>query len=230
MPDFAISRPASGDRDEILSFGELANLTNERRRRDPGRLRPQNPAAQSSRLKDRSVRRRLHVRDRLTAWRAGAPDPSVDVISIHGFGLGQRGEVRARGSIQDTDAGRRSLPYGKVSGLPTLPCFIGDADPLLVKVPGTNCTCTERSASHTGGDTQDEARALFTEFVSRRLAAYAPLLSGRPIARMTPCRSPVVEFKLRILLHEPRSPDRRLKAFLNRTADVLPLSRWRRVG
>jgi hypothetical protein len=29
----------------------------------------------------------------------------------------------------------------------------------------------------------------------------------------------VVEFKLRILLHEPRSPDRRLKAFLNRTAD-----------
>jgi hypothetical protein len=69
-------------------------------------------------------------------------------------------------------------------GMTTLPCFIGDADPLLVRVPGTDLHMYGTGlASHTGGDTQDEARAALTEFVSRRLAAYAPLLAGLFLSR-----------------------------------------------
>jgi DNA-binding transcriptional LysR family regulator len=64
-------------------------------------------------------------------------------------------------------------------GMTALPCFVGDADPLLGRVPGTDL--------HMHGTLwllrQAEARKtkrvrLFTEFVSRRLAAHAPLLSG----------------------------------------------------
>lgn len=80
--------------------------------------------------------------------------------------------------------GRRSLPYGKGSGITTLPCFVGDADPLLVRVPGPTCTCTERFWLLTQGETRKTKRVrLFTEFVSRRLAAYAPLLAGLSISR-----------------------------------------------
>jgi hypothetical protein len=58
-------------------------------------------------------------------------------------------------------------------------CFVRDADPLLLRVPGT--------ALHMHGTlwllTQCETRKtkrvrLFMEFVSRRLAAYVPLLAG----------------------------------------------------
>lgn len=68
-------------------------------------------------------------------------------------------------------------------GLTTLPCFIGDADPLLVRVPSTGL--------HTYGTlwilTQGEARKtkrvrLFTEFVSRRLSTHRPLLNGLWVA------------------------------------------------
>ena len=64
MPDFADFARLHPDIEmEILSSGELANLTNPRgRRRDPSRLRPQSPAAQSSRPEGTgAVRRRLHV-------------------------------------------------------------------------------------------------------------------------------------------------------------------------
>jgi DNA-binding transcriptional LysR family regulator len=56
MPDFADFARLHPDIEmEILSSGELANLTNRR-------LRPQNPAAQSSRHEGTgAVRRRLHV-------------------------------------------------------------------------------------------------------------------------------------------------------------------------
>jgi DNA-binding transcriptional LysR family regulator len=69
-------------------------------------------------------------------------------------------------------------------GMTILPCFVGDADPLLVRAPGTGL--------HMHGTiwrlTQDETRKtrrvrLFTEFLSQRLAAHAPLLAGRPASR-----------------------------------------------
>jgi len=69
-------------------------------------------------------------------------------------------------------------------GMATQPCFVGDADPLLVRVPGT--------ALHMHGTlwllTQSESRRtkrvrLFTEFISLRLAGYVPLLAGLSASR-----------------------------------------------
>jgi hypothetical protein len=60
-----------------------------------------------------------------------------------------------------------------------LPCFVGDADPLLVRVPGTDLPMHGTLWFLTQGETRKTKRVrLFTEFVSRRLAAYAPLLAG----------------------------------------------------
>ena len=61
----------------------------------------------------------------------------------------------------------------------TLPCFVGDADPLLVRVPGTDLHLHGTLWLLTQGETRKTKRVrLFTEFVSRRLTAYVPLLAG----------------------------------------------------
>ena len=69
-------------------------------------------------------------------------------------------------------------------GMTTLPCFVGDADPLLVRVPGTDLHMYGTVWLLTQGETRKTKRVrLFTEFVSRRLAAYAPLLAGLSVSR-----------------------------------------------
>jgi hypothetical protein len=66
----------------------------------------------------------------------------------------------------------------------TLPCFVGDADPLLVRVPGSDLHMHGTLWLLTQGETRKTKRVrLFTEFVYHRLAAYAPLLAGLPISR-----------------------------------------------
>ncbi len=61
----------------------------------------------------------------------------------------------------------------------TLPCFVGDADPLLVRVPGTGLHMHGTVWLLTQGKARNAQRVrLFTEFVSRRLPTYAPLLAG----------------------------------------------------
>ena len=73
----------------------------------------------------------------------------------------------------------------------TLPCFVGDADPLLARVPGTDLHMYGTLWLLTQGETRKTKRVrLFTEFVSRRLAAYAPLLAGLSFARLMSGRSP----------------------------------------
>src|SRR3546814_9087844 len=65
----------------------------------------------------------------------------------------------------------------------TLPCFVGDADPLLVRVPGTDLHLHGTLWLLTQGETRKTKRVrLFTEFISRRLAAYAPLLAGLSVS------------------------------------------------
>jgi len=69
-------------------------------------------------------------------------------------------------------------------GMTKLPCFVGDTNPLLARAPGTK----PRGNGTLWILTQREARKtkrvrLFTEFISRRLAAYAPLLAGLSILR-----------------------------------------------
>ena len=66
----------------------------------------------------------------------------------------------------------------------TLPCFVGDADPLLVRVPGTDLHMYGTLWLLTQGETRKTKRVrFFTEFLSRRLAAYAPLLAGLSLSR-----------------------------------------------
>jgi DNA-binding transcriptional LysR family regulator len=126
-------------------------------------------------------------RDRLAAWRAGAPDPiRWIVISIHGIpDWAREGEVRTRGvPFRTTDGEAQIVAVRQGLGMTTLPCFVGDADPLLVRVPGTDLHMHGTLWLLTQGETRKTKRVrLFTEFVSGRLAAYAPLLVGLSVSR-----------------------------------------------
>jgi len=186
MPDLAdFARLHPEIEMEILSFGELANLTN--READVAirvvydrKTLPLNLHG----LKGPEVFGGVYMsRDRLAAWRAGAPDPiRWIVISLHGIpDWASEGEVRTTGvPFRTTDAESQIAAVRQGLGLTTLPCFIGDVDPLLVRVPGTDLHMYGTVWFLTQGETRKTKRVrLFTEFISRRLAAYAPLLSGQ---------------------------------------------------
>ena len=80
-------------------------------------------------------------RDLLAAWRAGAPDPAIRWIVRNTHGIpdwARAGEVRATEvPFSTTEAGAQIAAVRQGLGITTLPCFVGDADPLLVRVPGT---------------------------------------------------------------------------------------------
>lgn len=190
MPDFADFARLHPDIEmDILSFGELANLTN--READVAirvvydrKTLPQNLHG----MKGPELFGGVYMsRDRLAAWRAGAPDPfRWIVISIHGIpDWASAGEVRTTGvPFRVTDAGAQIVAVRQGLGITTLPCFVGDADPLLARVPGSELHMYGTVWLLTQGETRKTKRVrLFTEFVSRRLAAYAPLLAGLSVAR-----------------------------------------------
>ena len=124
-------------------------------------------------------------RDRLTASPAGAPDRiRWIVISSDGIPDWAR-EVSVTGMpfrITDGEAQIEAVRQGL--GMTTLPCFIGDADPLLARAPGADLHLYGSVWLLTQGETRKTKRVrLFTEFISRRLAAYAPLLAGLSVSR-----------------------------------------------
>ena len=124
-------------------------------------------------------------RDRLTAWRAAAPSPiRWIVISSHGIPDWAR-EVRTTGvPFRTTDGEAQIVAARQGLGMTALPCFIGDPAPLLARVPGTDLHMHGTLWLLTQGETRKTKRVrLFTEFVSRRLAVYAPLLAGLSISR-----------------------------------------------
>src|SRR3984957_15933730 len=185
MPDFAQFgrlNPEIGR--EILSISEVANLTN--READVAirvvydrKSLPLNLHG----LKGPELFGGVYMsRDRLAAWRAGAP-ASIRwiVISIHGIpDWAHEGEVRTTGvPFRTTDGEAQIVAVRQGLGMTTLPCFVGDADPLLVRVSGTDLHMHGTLWLLTQGETRKTKRVqLFTEFVSRRLEAYAPLLAG----------------------------------------------------
>src|ERR1700752_1202007 len=122
----------------------------------------------------------------LAAWRAGAPDPiRWIVISIHGVpDWAREGEVRTTGvPFRTTDAEAQIAAVRQGLGMTTLPCCVRDPDPLLARLPGTDLHMYGTLWLLTQGETRKTKRVrLFTEFVSRRLAAYAPLLAGLSIS------------------------------------------------
>ena len=190
MPDFAdFARSYPDIEMEILSSGELANLTN--READVAirvvydrKTLPLNLHG----LKGPDLFGGVYMsRDRLAAWRAGARDPiRWIVISMHGIPeWASEGEVRTAGvPFRVTDAAAEIVAVRQGLGITTLPCFVGDADPLLVRVPGTDLHLYGTLWVLTQGETRKTKRVrLFTEFVSRRLAAHTPLLAGLSISR-----------------------------------------------
>ena len=190
MPDLADFAQMHPDIEmEIQTTGEVANLTN--READVAirivadrKTLPLNLHG----LKGPELFSGVYMsRDRLAAWRAGAPDPiRWIVISMHGIpGWASEGEVRTTGvPFRTTDAAAQIVALRQGLGIATLPCFVGDADPLLVRVPGTDLHMYGTLWLLTQGETRKTKRVrLFTEFVSRRLAAYTLLLAGLSVSR-----------------------------------------------
>jgi len=97
----------------------------------------------------------------------------------------REGEVRTTGvPFRTTDGEAQIVAVRQGLGMTTLPCFVGDADPQLVRVPGADLHMHGTLWLLTQGETRKTKRVrLFTEFVSRRLAAYAPLLAGLSLSR-----------------------------------------------
>jgi DNA-binding transcriptional LysR family regulator len=170
MPDFADFARLHPDIEiEILSFGELANLTN--READVAirvvydrKTLPLNLHG----MKGPELFGGVYMsRDRLAAWRAGAPDPiRWIVISIHGIpDWASEGEVRTTGvPFRTTDAESQIVAVRQGLGLTTL---------------------------HTGGDTQDEARAaLHRVRIPQARRVRAASRGTVRIARLTRGRSP----------------------------------------
>src|ERR1700722_4335421 len=190
MPDFAdFARLYPDIEMEIFSSGELANLTNREAHVAIRVVYDRNTLPLNLHgLKGPDLFGGVYMScDRLAAWRAGAPDPiRWIVISIHGIPEWAReGEVRATGvPFRTMDAEAQIAAVRQGLGMTTLPCFVGDADPLLVRVPGTDLQMYGTLWLLTQGEARKTKRVrLFTEFVSRRLAAYAPLLAGLSVSR-----------------------------------------------
>jgi DNA-binding transcriptional LysR family regulator len=121
-------------------------------------------------------------RERLTAWRSGAADRiRWIVISYNGTpDWARTGEIPvAEVPIKTTGGETQIAAVRQGLGMTVLPCFVGDADPLLARVPGTVLHKHGTLWLLTHGETRKTKRVrLFTEFVSRRLSAYAPLIAG----------------------------------------------------
>jgi DNA-binding transcriptional LysR family regulator len=190
MPDFAeFARLHPEIEMEILSSGELANLTN--READVAirvvydrKTLPLNLNG----LKGPELFGGVYMsRDALAKWRAGAPDPiRWIVISVHGIpDWASEGEVRTTGvPFRTTDGEAQIVAVRQGLGITTLPCFVGDADPLLARVPGTDLHMYGTLWLLTQGETRKTKRVrLLTQFISRRLAVYAALLAGLSISR-----------------------------------------------
>ena len=189
MPDLADFARVHPDIEmEIVSTGQVANLTN--READVAirivadrKTLPLNLYG----LKGPELFAGIYMSlDRLSAWRAGAPE-SIRPIVIGGQGVpdwANESNVRATGvPFRTPDAEAQIAAARQGIGMTRLPCFVGDADRLLARVPGIELKAHATLWLLTQGETRKTERVrLFTEFLSRRLAAYAPLLAGLSVS------------------------------------------------
>ena len=81
--------------------------------------------------------------------------------------------------FKTTDAAAQILATQQGLGMTLLPCFVGDADPLLVRAPSCEVKMKGAFWVLTHGDTRKTKRVrLFTDFIAKRLAEYGPLIGG----------------------------------------------------
>ncbi|QYA05060.1 LysR family transcriptional regulator [Rhizobium sp. B21/90] len=189
MPDIADFARLHPDIEmEIVSTGEVVNLTNREadvaiRMVSDRKTLPLNLHG----LKGPDLLAGVYMScDRLAAWLADATDP-IRPIVIRGQAVPDwvnDGEVRATGvPFRTPDADAQIAATRQGVGMSKLPCFVGDADHLLARVPGIDLKSRATIWLLTQGETRKTKRVrLFTEFISHRLTAYAPLLAGRSIS------------------------------------------------
>lgn len=123
------------------------------------------------------------ARDLLGRWRSGEVD-QVRWIIKNRYGHPdwcRESEIRATEvPFKTTDAAAQILAVQKGGGITLLPCFVGDADPLLVRVPGCAVQMHGTFWLLTHGETRKTKRVrVFTDFIARRLSHYEPLLTGQ---------------------------------------------------
>jgi DNA-binding transcriptional LysR family regulator len=185
MPDFAeFARRHPEVELEILSLDEPVNLTNReadvaiRVVYDRNKL-PQNLHG----LKGPELFGAVYMsRDLLVAWRAGQHH-RIRWIVKKNIGLSDwalASEVPAADvPFRTTSADAQIVAARQGVGMTTLPCFVGDAEPLLTRVPGTGLHMHGTLWMLTQGETRKTKRVrLFMEYLSRRLATHAPRLAG----------------------------------------------------
>jgi DNA-binding transcriptional LysR family regulator len=186
MPDFAdFARLYPDIEMEVLSSGELANLTN--READVAirvvydrKTLPLNLHG----MKGPEVFGGVYIaRDRLAAWRSGAGEPlRWIVIATHGVpDWASEGSVRTTGvPFKVTDAGAEIGAVREGLGIATLPCFVGDADPQLERVPDSDLHMYGTLWILTQGETRKTKRVrLFTDFINERITAHGRRLNGQ---------------------------------------------------
>jgi len=185
MPDLAdFARQHPEIEVDVRSSGELVNLTN--READVAvrvvydrKTLPLNLHA----LKAPDVYGGVYVSRELLESLTDDPAAPVRwvVISAHGKpDWATEGAVSVNPvpfRVTDAEAQLAAVRLGL--GMTTLPCFVGDADPRLVRIPLTPLHLYGTLWLLTQGETRKTKRVrLFTEFISRRLAAHSALLTG----------------------------------------------------
>lgn len=187
MPDFAEFAAMHPDIEmELLPSGELMNLTN--READVAIRVVYDRATLPLNLhgvKGPDVFGGVYGSTALLArWRAGKAD-AVRWIVAGEQGVpdwAREGEVRTSEVPFRTMDGETMIAAAREGlGVAILPCFVGNADPLLEQVPGSRLYQHGTLWLLTQGETRKTKRVrLFTDFLSARLAAHAPLFAGLP--------------------------------------------------
>jgi DNA-binding transcriptional LysR family regulator len=118
----------------------------------------------------------------LAAWRAGEVD-RLRWILKNNIGMpdwAHAGDlVAADAPFRTTDAEAQIAALRQGLGMATLPCFVGDADPLLTRAPGAQLHMHGTLWLLTQGETRKTKRVrLFIDFITSRLSGHTPLLAG----------------------------------------------------
>lgn len=185
MPDFIeFARLYPDVEMEILSSDEPVNLTN-REAEVAIRVVYDRDAlpANLHGLKGPEISSSVYIsRDVLAAWRTDTSKPVRWIIkNRYGHPDWTRPNDIPTSEVlfRTTDAAAQIAAVRQGLGMTLLPCFVGDTDPLLTRVPGSRLQVHGTLWLLTYGETRKTKRVrLFTEFLARRLSRYAPLLAG----------------------------------------------------